>query len=55
MIRGAARRVNDSYLRTMRIPDGAKSYGSVVRMLVAELRRRPAPAPPGVSTDGQED
>ena len=33
MVRGAARRVNDSYLRTMRIPDGARSYGTVVRLL----------------------
>ena len=41
MVRGAARRVNDSYLRTMRIPDGARSYGTVVRMLIADLRRRP--------------
>ena len=46
MVRGAARRVNDSYLRTMRIPDGARSYGTVVRMLIAELRRRPPPRPP---------
>lgn len=44
MVRGAARRVNDSYLRTMRIPDGARSYGTVVRLLIADLRRRPPPA-----------
>ena len=54
MARGAARRVNDSYLRTMRIPDGARSYGTVVRLLIADLRRRPAP-PPGISTDHTED
>lgn len=41
MVRGAARRVTDSYLRTMRIPDGARSYGTVVRLLIADLRRRP--------------
>lgn len=54
VVRGAARRVNDSYLRTMRIPDGAESYGTVVRMLVGDLRRRPAPAR-GVDTgiDGE--
>lgn len=44
VVRGAARRVNDSYLRTMRVPDGAESYGTVVRLLVGDLRRRPAPA-----------
>ena len=54
MVRGAARRVNDSYLRTMRIPDGARSYGTVVRLLIADLRRRPAP-PPGIYTDDTED
>ncbi len=53
MVRGAARRVNDSYLRTMRIPDGARSYGTVVRLLIADLRRRPAP-PPAVTTDDSE-
>lgn len=54
MVRGAARRVNDSYLRTMRIPDGARSYGTVVRLLIADLRQRPAP-PAGIATDGSED
>ena len=54
MVRGAARRVNDSYLRTMRIPDGARSYGTVVRLLIADLRRRPAP-PPAITTDDSED
>lgn len=53
MVRGAARRVNDSYLRTMRIPDGARSYGTVVRLLIADLRRRPAP-PPEIATDASE-
>lgn len=53
MVRGAARRVNDSYLRTMRIPDGARSYGTVVRLLIADLRRRPAP-PPGITTVDSE-
>ena len=53
MVRGAAQRVNDSYLRTMRIPDGARSYGTVVRLLIADLRRRPAP-PVGITTDDSE-
>ncbi len=53
MVRGAARRVNDSYLRTMRIPDGARSYGTVVRLLIADLRRRSAP-PVGITTDDSE-
>ena len=53
MVRGAARRVNDSYLRTMRIPDGARSYGTVVRLLIADLRRRPA-LPVGITTDDTE-
>lgn len=56
LARGAARRVNDSYLRTMRIPDGAQSYGAVVRLLIADLRRRPAALPPAaVTTDDTED
>lgn len=54
MLRGAARRVNDSYLRTMRIPDGARSYGTVVRLLIADLRQRSAP-PAAIATDGSED
>ena len=54
MVRGAARRVNDSYLRTMRIPDGARSYGTVVRLLIADLRQRSAP-PAEIATDGSED
>ncbi|MDE2660498.1 MAG: DUF3810 domain-containing protein [Acidobacteriota bacterium] len=54
MVRGAARRVNDSYLRTMRIPDGARSYGTVVRLLIADLRQRSAP-PAAIATDGGED
>ena len=53
MVRGAARRVNDSYLRTMRIPDGARSYGTVVRLLIADLRQRPAP-PAAITTDDSE-
>ena len=54
MVRGAARRVNDSYLRTMRIPDGARSYGSVVRMLIADLKRRPPRRAAPINTDGSE-
>lgn len=54
MVRGAARRVNDSYLRTMRIPDGARSYGTVVRLLIADLRQRSAP-PAAIATDDGED
>lgn len=54
MVRGAARRVNDSYLRTMRIPDGARSYGTVVRLLIADLRNRSA-TPAGITTDDSED
>ncbi len=55
MVRGAARRVNDSYLRTMRIPDGARSYGTVVRLLIAELRRRsPAREPSGFETTTED-
>lgn len=53
MVRGAARRVNDSYLRTMRIPDGARSYGTVVRLLIADLRQRSAP-PAAITTDDSE-
>ena len=53
MVRGAGQRVNDSYLRTMRIPDGVRSYGTVVRLLIADLRRRPAP-PAGITTDDSE-
>ncbi|MDE2971915.1 MAG: DUF3810 domain-containing protein [Acidobacteriota bacterium] len=53
MVRGAARRVNDSYLRTMRIPDGARSYGTVVRLLIADLRQRSAP-PAAIATDDSE-
>jgi hypothetical protein len=30
-----ASRINDSYLRAMRVPDGAQSYGTVVELLVA--------------------
>lgn len=54
VVRGAAQRVNDSYLRTMRVPDGAASYGTVVRLLIGELRRRPPPpgaAPTTVTED----
>ena len=54
MVRGAARRVNDSYLRTMRIPDGVRSYGTVVRLLIGDLRRRPV-RPVGITTDDTED
>ena len=51
MVRGAARRVNDSYLRTMRIPDGARSYGTVVRLLIGDLRRRARPPAAPIETD----
>lgn len=54
VVRGAAQRVNDSYLRTMRVPDGAASYGTVVRLLIGDLRRRPPPpgaAPTTVTED----
>ncbi len=44
LVRVAARRVNDSYLRTMRVPGGTRSYGSVVRMLVGDFRERERPA-----------
>lgn len=52
VVRGAAQRVNDSYLRTMRVPDGAASYGTVVRLLIGDLRRRPStPAEPTTTTE----
>lgn len=52
VVRGAAQRVNDSYLRTMRVPDGVASYGTVVRLLIGDLRRRPAtPAEPTTDTE----
>lgn len=52
VVRGAAQRVNDSYLRTMRVPDGAASYGTVVRLLIGDLRRRPpTPAEPTTATE----
>ena len=54
MVRSAAGRVNDSYLRTMRIPDGVRSYGTVVRLLIADLRSRSAP-PAAIATDDSED
>ncbi len=55
LARGAARRVNDSYLRTMRVPDGARSYGTVVRLLVGDFRRRPAAgAPTRFTGEGSE-
>lgn len=55
VVRGAARRVNDSYLRTMRVPDGAKSYGAVVRMLIGDLRRRPPSSRPMDTDAAGED
>ena len=54
VVRGAAQRVNDSYLRTMRVPDGAASYGTVVRLLIGDLRRRPPP-PAAAPTTVTED
>ena len=56
MVRSAARRVNDSYLRTMRIPDGARSYSTVVRLLIADLRQRPGRERPmpEITTDASE-
>ncbi len=43
VVRSAARRVNDSYLRTMRVSGGARSYGTVVRLLVGRFRERERP------------
>ncbi len=43
LVRGAARRVNDTYLRTMRVAGGARSYGTVVRLLVGRFRERERP------------
>ena len=37
----------------MRIPDGARSYGTVVRLLIADLRQRSAP-PAAITTDDSE-
>lgn len=53
VVRGAAQRVNDSYLRTMRVPDGVASYGTVVRLLIGDLRRRP-PTPTAPTTDTED-
>jgi hypothetical protein len=41
----ASERVNDAYLRTQGQREGARSYGRMVDLLVAERRARPAPPP----------
>lgn len=42
-----ARRVNDTYLKSQGHPDGVRSYGRVVDLLLAERRARLAAAEPG--------